>query len=101
MKISTLELRALIQEAVKQRLAEVSSQTGIDWEKMRGLHLTGKLKGKWHVIMTAFLETGDPDMALALLKSAVATLELHKNAQPAVEPASAEEMLSMDSPDMM
>lgn len=101
MKISTLELRALIQEAVKQRLAEVTSQTGIDWENMRFLHLTGKLKGKWQVIMTAFLATGDPEMTLALLKSAVATLELHKNVQPAVEPSSEEEKLSMDSPDMM
>ena len=104
MKITTLELKAIIQEAVKQKLREVvePSSGGINWEKMKVLHSQGKLHGKWHVIMTAYLETdGSPEKTLATLKSAVATLELHKQVQPTVEPASEEDMLDFSSLDMM
>lgn len=81
MKISSTQLKSLIAEAVNTKLQE-SGAFGIDWAKMELLHAQGRLHGKWHVIMTAMKETGDAEKALAVLKSAVATLELHKSQNP-------------------
>lgn len=90
MKITETKLKSLIAEAVDKKLQE-SGAYGIDWEKMALLHAQGRLKGKWAVIMTAMKETGDPEKTLAVLKSAVATLELHKSKNPTQTAAVPEE----------
>jgi hypothetical protein len=80
-------------------LQEEKGELGIDWEKVKLLQVTNKLKGRWKVIMAAVDEAGGkPENALALLKSAVAALELHKNKTGASseEMASTEEMTRMD-----
>jgi len=97
MEISLTELRSLIREAVDKKLQE-AGMFGIDWEKMKLLQAQGKLKGRWSLIMTAMAGAGgDPEKALALLKSAVATLELHKshNPKPEQPTPSTEDMLDM------
>jgi hypothetical protein len=85
MQISITELKKLVKEAVDKKLQE-AGMFGIDWEKMKLLQATNRLKGRWRLIMTAVEETGDPEKALAVLKSAVATLELHKSKSPNPEP---------------
>lgn len=84
MEIKLTELKSLIAEAVSKKLQE-AGVFGVDWEKMRLLHRSNKLTGRWNVIMTAMEETGSPEKTLALLKSAVATLELHKSRNPEPE----------------
>lgn len=81
MKITLAELKKLVTEAVDSKLQE-AGMFGIDWEKMKLLQATNRLKGRWRLIMTAVEETGDPERALAVLKAAVATLELHKSKSP-------------------
>lgn len=105
MKITVKELKTIIAEAVDRKLQE-AGVFGIDWDKMKALHAKGQLKGRWHVIMTAMVEAGgEPEKALALLKSAVAALELHKNkthgSGSAETPASTEDMTNMGSDDML
>jgi hypothetical protein len=80
-------------------LREEKGEFGIDWEKVKYLQATNKLKGRWKVIVAAVDEAGSPENALALLKSAVAALELHKNkaGTPEEAPASLEDMTRMDN----
>lgn len=80
MEIKKSKLNQMINEAVDRALNE-SNTWGIDWAKMAWLDAQGnKLSPKWAAIMLVRqLVNGDMDRVLAVLKSAVATLELHKN----------------------
>lgn len=92
MEINKKDLNKLIEEAVTRVIKESPGNTwGVDWAKMAWLDARGnKLSPKWAAIMfVRQLLQGDMDRTLAVLKSAVATLELHKNksAQPEVGPS--------------
>lgn len=80
MEIKKSKLNEMINEAVDRALNE-SNTWGIDWAKMAWLDAQGnKLSPKWAAIMLVRqLVGGDMDRVLAVLKSAVSTLELHKN----------------------
>ncbi len=103
MKIKKSDLEKLINECVGAKMDELAetappvpgapSGGGINWDEMKYLHGRGKLYGKWHVIMTAYLENDEnADKALASLKAAVATLEAKGLGQPPKD----QEMASME-----
>lgn len=101
MKIKKEDLEKIIKECVDAKIEELEesmqpdSSKQINWHMMKYLHAKGKLHGKWHIIMTAFLEAGENDeKALAMLKAAVATLEAKKssNDKPEEEMASLEDL---------
>lgn len=99
MKITKNQLESLIKEAMNSVTSLKENNTwGIDWNKMAYLGSMGdKLSPKWQLIMAARnLSDEDMDKALAILKSAVATLELHKNRSPKEAPVNSGEDTSMD-----
>lgn len=96
MEVTKSQLVKLIKEAADRAINE-SNSWGIDWAQVAWAEAQGnKLSPKWAVIMLARqLVKGDMDRTLAVLKSAVATLELHKSksAQPEVSPSPDDEMM--------
>lgn len=88
MKISKEHLDKMIKESVstltekKSTIKESPSPAltwGINWPEMADLARRNAAGPKWKIIMKAHEVSNSPEEALALLKSAVATLELHKN----------------------
>lgn len=84
MKIKKEALEKIIQECVSAKIRELSENQKIapgvlqeiNWGSMKYLHGRGKLHGKWHILMTAFIESNeDEEAALRMLKMAVATIE--------------------------
>lgn len=88
MEVKQSELKKMIEESVTRVLSE-SNTWGIDWANVAWLDAVGgKLSPKWAAIMfVRQLLKGDMDRTLAVLKSAVATLELHKNRSKEQTPA--------------
>lgn len=100
MKIKKETLQKIINECVAAKISELSESTdarmylaehsllseGFNWDNMKYLHGRGKLHGKWHIIMTAYLEAGeDPDRAMAMLTAAVATMQASKERDKAAQ----------------
>ncbi len=98
MKVTRDQIKKLIGESVK-KITE-SADEGINWDNLTYLNKGGKLSRlspKWQVILLARQLAGnDFERMLAILKSAVATLEAKKSSQPPAEDPSGEPEGSLD-----